>query len=147
MHLTPLILLALGALALASPTATNTTDTTPVLEKRSSRPWIDSYEPDDGSCQDGDFANSQMYERPFIQSGDCVNWNPYHSRVGGSWGAGIYGLKSFWAFEGENCTGNVHAKIDRKGSEHGFCFDLETLGCLEGDDVNPCYWQSVRGNN
>ena len=143
MHPTPLILLALGAVALAHPT-TDATDA-PLLQKRSSRPWIDSYAPDDASCKVGDFATS-VYGRPFIQAGDCVPWSPYQMRVGGSWGAGAYGLKSFWAFENDDCTGPVKAEIGRKGGEHGFCFNLHTLGCRNGDVDNPCYWQSVRGN-
>ena len=72
MHPTPLILLALGAVALAHPTTNITTDA-PLLEKRSSRPWVDSYAPDNGSCKVGDFATS-VYGRPFIQAGDCVAW-------------------------------------------------------------------------
>ena len=143
MHTTTLILLVFGAVALAHP-AINTTDL-PLLEKRFSRPWIDSYAPDDGSCKVGDFATSAVYERPFIQAGDCVAWRPYHSRIGGSWGAGAYGLQSFWTFENDDCTGPVKAKISRKGGENGFCFDLQALGCRDGDGDNPCYWQSVKG--
>ena len=139
MHALPFILLALGAVALAFPT--NNTSDASLLEKRSSRPWIDSYALDDGSCKVGDDG-----DRPFIQAGDCEVWTPYQSRVGGSWGAGTYALESFWAFEFDDCTGDVKAKISRKGKEHGFCFDLHTLGCLNGDDGNPCFWRSVRGN-
>ena len=55
-------------------------------------------------------------------------------RVGGSWGAGSgHQISSFWAFENDDCTGAVKAEISRKGSEHGFCFDLKsTLGCVLG---------------
>ena len=144
MHPTPIILLALGAVTLAHPTA-NTTDA-PLLEKRSSRPWIDSYALDDGSCKVGDFATSAVYERPFIQAGHCKRWSPYQSRIGGSWGTEAYGLKSFWAFGNDDCTGPAVAEISRKDGEYGFCFDLQALGCQGGNGDNPCYWQSVKGN-
>ena len=74
-------------------------------------------------------------------------FQPATSRVGGSWGAGSFEISSFWAFENDDCTGAVKAKILQKNGEAGFCFTLDTLGCQAGEDVgNPCYWNSVRGN-
>ena len=40
------------------------------------------------------------------------------SRVGGSWGAGSeHAIISFWAFENDDCTGAVKAKIQRNDGE------------------------------
>lgn len=144
MYISPLILLALGTAALALPTD-NTIDAS-LIEKRSARPWLDSFDDDDGSCLDPTGDSSDNY-RPFIEAGDCVQYQPEEGRVGGSWGAGIYSISSFWAFEGINCTGDVQAKISRTDGQAGFCFPLSSLGCQPGKDVgNPCYWNSVRGN-
>ena len=144
MHTFPLLLLALGAAALAAPT-NNTADAS-LIEKRSSRPWIDSFDVDDGSCLD---ANGEEDEdpRPFITAGTCQPFQPVVNRVGGSWGAGSYAISSFWAFENDDCTGKVRAVIPRKNGEHGFCFTLESLNCVGGGDLDdPCFWNSVRGN-
>ena len=139
MHISSLLFLALGAIALAQPT-NNTTDTS-VIEKRSSRPWIESFDTDDTECKIDDGG-----VRPFIVAGDCQPFYPYYLRVGGSWGAGTYGLSSFTTYENDDCTGPVKATINRKGKEHGFCFDLHTLGCQNGDVDNPCFWNGIRGN-
>lgn len=146
MHTSPLIFLALGVVALALPTD-NTVDAS-LVEKRSSRPWMDSFDLDDVVCQDADGDTSDD-PRPFITAGSCQQFSAVTGRVGGSWGAGPgYQISSFWAFENDDCTGAVKAEISRKGSEHGFCFDLNAaLGCVGGGDLdNPCFWNSVRGN-
>lgn len=138
-----LILLALGTVTLAIPT-TDTTDPS-LIEKRSSRPWLDSFDSDDVVCQDPTNDTATNY-RPFIEAGDCQAYQPYSERIGGSWGAGSFSISNFWAFENDDCTGPVKARINRKGHEHGFCFPLESLGCSNGDLDNPCFWNSVRGN-
>lgn len=149
MHISfPIMFLACGVAALALPTNTNNnTVNASLISKRWSRPWLDSFDPDDGTCQDADGDTSDD-PRPFITAGSCQQFQPATGRVGGSWGAGSgYALSSFWAFENDDCTGAVKAKIARKGGEHGFCFALDSLGCVGGGDLdNPCFWNSVMGN-
>ena len=144
MHTFSLLLLfaLMGASALAHPTYDNNDNSTKgALEKRSSRPWLESFDTDDTSCKTDDDGN-----RPFIVAGSCQAFQPYELRVGGSWGAGTYGLSSFTAYENDDCTGAVKAVIKRKGKENGFCFNLHSLGCQDGDVDNPCFWNGVRGN-
>ncbi|KAM0796978.1 hypothetical protein BDR22DRAFT_865119 [Usnea florida] len=146
MHISPLLLLALGTVALTLPTSNNTTTNTslPLLSKRASYPWIDWFEDDDGTCASREGGDSDDAEFTEMRAGSCVPFSSATSRVGGSWGADFYSITSFWAFENEDCTGTVKQKVQRKGSEAGFCF---TSDCLNGyDEANPCYFQSVRGN-
>lgn len=140
---TALILLALTTSALAIPTTT-----TLPLQKRTSRPWIQEFDYDDIPCQNTAGANGDDdADRPFITSGDCNPFSPATGRVGGSWGAGKGdAISGFTAYENEDCTGAVKAVIGRHRGEKGFCFTLDTLGCVDGEDVgNPCFWGSVRG--
>ncbi|CAD6587654.1 MAG: hypothetical protein ASARMPREDX12_002959 [Alectoria sarmentosa] len=127
MYTTPLFLLALGTAALALPPPNSS-----LIEKRSSRPWLTSFDGDDAVCQDptGDTGDDP---RDFIQASDCVVFQPAEQRVGGSWGAGGFGIGSFTAFENADCTGAVKAVITRKDGEHGFCFLLSALGCQQGE--------------
>lgn len=144
MYALPLILLVLGTAALALPT--NNTIEVSLLEKRVAIPWLKDYDDDDGSCLDlsGDTSSDA---RPNTRSGKCEPYQPQTGRVGGSWGAGMYKISSFWAFENSDCTGAVKARINQTDGEAGFCFPLSILGCVPGEDVgNPCYWNSVRGN-
>lgn len=144
MHSSPLLFLALATVALALPTSDTVGAT--LIEKRSSRPWLDSFDLDDVICQDPDGDTSDD-PRPFIQAGECVTFQPATGRVGGSWGAGGFAISGFWAFENDDCTGSVKANITQKNREQGFCFDLDILGCQAGEDLsNPCFWNSVRGN-
>lgn len=145
MHISPLIFLAFATAGLALPTTNDSVDAA-VIEKRWSRPWLDSFDADDGSCTDPNGDNSDD-PRPFLTSGSCQVFQPEADKVGGSWGAGKYSISSFSAFENPDCTGAVKAKISRKGSEHGFCFNLDTLNCVDGEDLgNPCFWNSVMGS-
>lgn len=147
MQTSVLFCLALGAIALAIPT-NNTIDANSIA-KRSSRPWIQEFDLDDVPCQNATGANGDdNYNRPFIKLGDCGAFNPQTGRVGGSWGAGSGDeISSFQAFENDDCTGAVKAIIGRHNDEAGFCFTMDTLGCVDGEDVgNPCYWQSVKGS-
>lgn len=147
MHTSALICLVLSTIALAIPT--NNTVNVHQIEKRSSRPWIQEFDLDDGPCQNSAGANGDDNDdRPFIKAGDCEAFNPATGRVGGSWGAGFGDeISSFQAFENDDCTGAVKATIGRHHDEAGFCFTLDTLGCVDGEDVgNPCYWQSVKGS-
>ena len=155
MHTPTLILLALGTLALAIPTNNNNnnnnnnTITAHPIQKRNSRPWIQEFDYDDVPCQNTAGANGDDNDnRPFIVSGDCEPFNPATGRVGGSWGAGKGDeISIFTAYENDDCTGAVKAIISRHNDEAGFCFTLDTLGCVDGEDVgNPCFWLSVRGS-
>ena len=150
MHTSTLILLALGTLALAIPTNNNNnTITAYPIQKRNSRPWIQEFDYDDVPCQNTAGANGDDNDnRPFIVSGDCEPFNPATGRVGGSWGAGKGDeISIFTAYENDDCTGAVKAIIPRHNDEAGFCFTLDTLGCVDGEDVgNPCFWLSVRGS-
>ena len=145
MHISPLLLLALGTVALTLQTNNTTTITSPsLLQKRASYPWIDWFEDDDGTCASREGGDSDDGEFTEMRAGRCVPFSSATSRVGGSWGADFDSITSFWAFENEDCTGTVKQKVQRKGSEAGFCF---TSNCLNGyDEANPCYFQSVRGN-
>ncbi len=131
MYTSPLIILALASAALALPT-NNATDAFS-LEKRSSRPWLGQFQSDDGVCRDPDHEERGTFRQP-------------ETRMGGSWGSGEFGISSWSAFANDDCTGAVKTKITRKGKEDGFCFTLDSLGCLQGTDVSPCWFQSVKGN-
>ena len=144
MHTSSLISLVLAAVTLALPTD-NTTHVSFPIEKRASRPWLDSFDVDDINCRDANGDTADDY-RPFLQAGQCHSFQPAESRLGGSWGAGHFGIGSFWAYENDDCTGKVKAQITRKNKENGFCFTLDTLGCKNGDVDNPCYWNSVMGH-
>ena len=144
MHTFPLILLALGTAALALPS--NNPPNGSLIEKRWSRPWMTSFDDDDVVCRDptGDTSDDP---RIFISASNCMVFQPADVRVGGSWGAGLFEIGSFTAFENADCTGAVKAVIKRKDGEAGFCFLLSVLGCQPGEDLgNPCFWNSVQGN-
>ena len=68
--------------------------------------------------------------------------------MGGSWGAGKGDeISIFTAYKNGDSTGAVEAIIGWHHDEAGFCFTLDTLGCVDGEDVGkPCYWQGVEGS-
>ncbi|CAF9915125.1 hypothetical protein IMSHALPRED_002350 [Imshaugia aleurites] len=146
MQLSPLILLALASITLALPTNDNATHAS-LIEKRSSRPWLTSFDDDDSTCKP--VSGEVDDDRPFITAGTCVAYEPEYDQLGGSWGAGEYSISSWSAFENDDCTGAVKTMTTRKKNEHGFCFALSSLGCDpngEEDLGNPCFWRSVQGN-
>lgn len=136
------LLLALSAGSLSYPSPDST------LTARSSRGWIGAYSDDDINCAKSNDQDNTNDERPFVEKGQCVAFNPQTGRIGLDWGAGHFRFGTLTAFVNDDCTGNVQAVVKNTPNAAGDCFLLSSLGCVGGEDVgNHCFWLSVKASD